>query len=105
MNTKEFIKKSEIKHNYIFDYSKVEYKTNKNKVEIICKKHGSFFQIAQDHLRGFGCKKCSFEKRKISINEFIERGNNKHLFKYDYSLVEFEVCEDNNMIEKYNDRS
>lgn len=26
-----------------YDYSKVEYKNNKNKIEIICPKHGSFY--------------------------------------------------------------
>ena len=36
-----------------------------NKVAIICKKHGVFWQKPQNHLMGKGCKKCAVE---ININ-------------------------------------
>lgn len=45
-------------HGDKYDYSKVEYSTNKDKVIIICKQHGSFLQRPNDHLAGKGCPKC-----------------------------------------------
>jgi hypothetical protein len=40
----EFIKKAKEKHEDKYDYSLTEYKTAKDKVKIICKKHGIFEQ-------------------------------------------------------------
>ena len=49
---------NEIHHN-IYDYSKSIYSGLKNKIEIICIKHGSFFQTPGAHLHGQqGCPKC-----------------------------------------------
>lgn len=31
----------------------------KTKVEIVCKKHGSFHQTPEHHLRGAGCPHCA----------------------------------------------
>ena len=45
-------------HNNLYDYSKVEYISNKSKVEIGCSKHGYFFQNPKNHLHGQGCPKC-----------------------------------------------
>ncbi len=83
----EFIKNAEKVHNGKYDYSKVKYEYIKDKVEIICPKHGSFFQRAQDHLNGHGCTKCnSFWK---STEQFIEDAKKVHGDKYDYSKVEY----------------
>lgn len=60
-NTKDgeqFVKDAKVIHGDLFDYSKVNYNHSKNKVEIICKKHGSFWQTPNSHLRGIGCAKC-----------------------------------------------
>ena len=48
-----------------YDYSKSIYKDFRNKVKIICKKHGEFLQRAHNHIRGEGCSKCG----KISMSE------------------------------------
>lgn len=56
-STKEFVKKAKKIHKY--DYSKVNYITARIKVEIICKKHGSFWQTPDSHLRGSGCPVCA----------------------------------------------
>ena len=45
-----FIERSNLKHNNKYDYSLVEYKNNKEKVYILCKKHGSFLQNPGDHI-------------------------------------------------------
>jgi hypothetical protein len=57
-NTFKFIKKAQIKHGDNYDYSQVDYTIAHNKVNIICKTHGSFQQVASEHLKGYGCSKC-----------------------------------------------
>lgn len=54
----EFIFKANIVHNNKYDYSNVNYINTHERIEIICNKHGIFYQVAQDHLRGCGCTKC-----------------------------------------------
>lgn len=54
-----YIQKFQEVHCDTYDYSQVDYKTTKEKVEIICKEHGSFFQTPNDHLDGKGCPKCA----------------------------------------------
>ena len=60
MRTSDFIKKARSVHGDKYDYSKAEYKGNKEKVCIICPEHGEFLQHANNHLRGVGCPKCGF---------------------------------------------
>ncbi len=65
-NTEEFINKSKEKHGDKYDYSKVEYINNHDKVCIICPEHGEFWQKPNDHLRGIGCGACG---QKYNFNE------------------------------------
>lgn len=74
------------KHGDKYDYSKVNFINYKSKVEIICKKHGSFFQLPYNHKIGQKCPLCD-SRRKKDIDYFIENSNIKHNNKYDYSLV------------------
>ena len=92
--TKEtFIKKAMKTHKNKYDYSRVKYVGANEKVCIICLKHGEFYQIASNHLRGQGCPKCSNEKlSKIHYSnkeEFIEKAKQIHGNKYDYSKTEY----------------
>jgi hypothetical protein len=93
LTIKEFINRSNIIHNFIYDYSEVYYKGNKTVVNIICKRHGVFSQRPDSHLRGIGCALCGGEKFKITqrknINEIIEDFNIFHNYMYDYSLMEY----------------
>ena len=75
-NTTEFIRKAKEIHGDKYDYSKVVYVNSKTKTEIICIKHGSFFQNPMDHLQGCGCPKCGnvSSSGENDINVFI---NNK----------------------------
>jgi hypothetical protein len=59
--TEQFIENSIKIHGDTYDYSKVEYVSNKVKVCIICKEHGDFLQTPNDHIGGHGCRKCSVE--------------------------------------------
>lgn len=60
----EFTKRCNKIHNNKYSYELVEYKNNRNKVEIICPVHGSFYQYPHDHLNGCGCPKCKGRKAK-----------------------------------------
>ena len=60
--TKEdFIVKSNLTHNYKYDYSKVQYISSSEKVLIICPIHGEFLQKTNSHVSGSGCPNCGFE--------------------------------------------
>ena len=59
----DFVKQCVKVHNGKYDYSLVKYKDALSEVAIICKEHGTFEQIANEHLKGKGCVKCSYEKR------------------------------------------
>ena len=84
--TESFIEKANIIHNNFYDYSKVIYTNIKNKVKIICPIHGEFEQLADSHLIGKKCKKCS-KVYTYTNKEFIEKCNIIHNFKYDYNLT------------------
>lgn len=84
----EFILKSEQIHNLKYEYSKVEYKNNKTKVEVICQYHGSFYISPSNHLKGVGCSKC-VRKRKLTTIEFINKSKLIHDDKFDYIKTEY----------------
>lgn len=90
-----FIKKAEEVHNDKYDYSLLDDNVSyKNKITIICKNHNfTFEQNPNNHLRGKGCKLCAIEERKrklkMSRECFIEKAEEVHGDKYDYSKVEY----------------
>lgn len=123
-NTKWFIDRSIKTHGYRYDYSKSKYTKSRNKVIIICKKHGEFTQTANRHIYGRGCPKCGREsavvnrpknikhkpkgyqiyprckvsllefKRKSKFNEWKQKCSNKFKNKFDYSDVEYKTTND-----------
>ena len=72
--TEDFIKKAKVIHGDKYDYSKTIYQKNWIPVEIICNKHGSFWQTPHEHLDGCGCPKCSviISNSEIEIADFIK---------------------------------
>lgn len=72
--TEVFITNAKIKHNNLYDYSKVSYLNNRKKVEIICEKHGSFYQTPDGHIKGQGCPKCvhHISKSEIELQNYIK---------------------------------
>ena len=54
----EFEMKSNIVHDYLYDYTKSDYVNAATKVIVICKKHGEFNISPNNHLRGKGCLYC-----------------------------------------------
>ena len=92
--TEQFIEKARMVHGDKYDYSNTDYKMAKEKVCIICPKHGEFWQTANSHLSGHGCKKCSIEenskKQKRDKDEFIMLAEERFPNMYDYSNVVYE---------------
>ncbi len=85
--TQEFIQDARKIHGDKYDYSLVEYINSKTKLTIICKEHGEFGRIANDHLSGHGCQKCT--KPRKSKEQFIQQAKKLHNNKYNYSKVEY----------------
>ena len=86
--TEQFVKEAKLVHGDKYDYSKVNYVSSKDKVEIICPIHGSFFQAPNHHLHNHGCPVCAGVKR-LDTEEFIRRAKAIHGDKYDYSKTKY----------------
>lgn len=87
LTKKEFIEKSRIGHGYKYDYSKVAYKNNTTPVEIICPKHGSFYQIPANHMGAgvyHGCPTCSESKGEQKIRVYLENNNIEFIREYSF---------------------
>ena len=83
-----FIKKAREVHGDKYNYCKIEYKNNREKVCIICPDHGEFYQIPRDHLKGMGCRRCA-GLEKLTTKDFIKRAKGVHGDLYEYSKVEY----------------
>ncbi len=85
----EFEKQANQIHNHRYNYSKVNYISNRVKVKIICENNHEFEQTPNAHLLlKQGCPYCS--KRVKHTNEsFIEKAKNVHGDKYDYTLLKY----------------
>lgn len=55
----EFIRKAQLVHGEVYDYSLVEYKGAKTPIEIICTIHGVYLQTPDSHLHSCGCPDCN----------------------------------------------
>ena len=91
--TEQWVECAKKVHSNKYDYSKVNYIDSRHKVCIICPEHGEFWQKANSHLMGSGCKKCAMEKlsnsQRMTKEQFIEKAKKIHGNKYDYSKVEY----------------
>ena len=89
-----------------YDYSKAKYINSRTKVEIICPKHGSFFQNPIDHLTGRGCNRCVSSKGENEILFLLQSNNikvkpqkdfdglyslSKRRLRYDFYLIEKKI--------------
>lgn len=68
----EFLRGAREKHGDKYDYSKVEYKTLKDDITIICPFHEEFTQIASNHLFRSGCPQCAIDDQTMKTSEFLE---------------------------------
>ena len=94
----EFIKESTKVHNGFYNYDKVYYQGNNEKVIIICPIHGEFEQTPHDHKSGGGCKECArirlVELNRNTTETFIKKANQIHNNFYDYSKSVYMTAND-----------
>lgn len=87
--TDEFIIKAKETHGDKYDYSLTNYVNKRTKVRIKCNKcFYEFEQYPYDHITGCGCSRCS-NSLKYTKQIFIEKSNQIHNNKYDYSKVDY----------------
>jgi len=105
MTTEMFIDKSKKIHGDKYDYSLVDYKKYKIKVEIVCSKHGVFKQTPYHHMIGCGCQVCNESKGERDIKKILDKCNilyeyqktfegcrYKRLLPFDFYLKEYNTC-------------
>ena len=94
------------KHGNKYIYSKLKYKSDEEKVIIICPEHGEFLQTPGSHKQGDGCLKCNSSKGEIKIINFLEKNIteyiHQHKFKnciglkrklpFDFYLPKYNIC-------------
>lgn len=91
MTQDEFIARCRERHGDEYDYSYAVYRGKRQKVTIVCRKHGAFEQWPDGHLSGQGCPACKFEKEsKMNAkgrDKFIEEALQVHGGFYGYDKV------------------
>ena len=76
-----FIKNANKSHNNKYDYSLVEYKNDKIKVNIICPIHGIFKKTPNLHIHQCqGCPKCKSTKGEQKIINWLEKNNINYIY-------------------------
>lgn len=88
LTQKEFIAKARKVHGNRFGYNAVKYVNMLVKVQILCRKHGLFWQHPNHHLLGDGCSVCSRCKR-LDTQEIVARFVKAHGDRYGYELVQY----------------
>jgi DNA-directed RNA polymerase subunit M/transcription elongation factor TFIIS len=92
--SEKFLQDAAVAHGDRYDYSKVVFEKNNQKVIIICKKHGEFLQTPHIHTyEKAGCYKCGREKvadkQRKSTEEYVKNASIIHNNTYDYSDTEY----------------
>ena len=83
--TEDFIKKCKDVHNGKYDYSNIVYTGRKNKIEIICREHGSFFIRAILHSQGVGCPGCrDMSSGEAAVQEVLQKMNIEYRTQYSF---------------------
>jgi hypothetical protein len=92
-------------HGDIYDYSNIKYLGIKDKVDIICKIHGTFSQAPEKHINGNGCPKCSLSKGERKIMIYLDKMNIEYISEFrindckdqitlpfDFYLPKYNIC-------------
>lgn len=106
-STADFIKGATKKHGSLYSYANSSYIDSYAKIEIMCNKHGSFFQRPNDHLMGSGCPKCGHQisKAEIEVADFIRslgftiQRNSRKIFKNSFKEADIFIPSKNLIIE------
>ena len=84
----EFIKRAREIHKNEYDYPEQVFENTKTKIKIFCNKGNHYFeQLPSTHLLGKGCRKCSHENTRKSLDvlkkQLFEKFQDR--FKYDFT--------------------
>lgn len=105
LDTNEFIRRANEVHKNRYDYSKSKYFNSRCKITIICKKHGEFKQLCNNHLRGHGCNKCNRSNGEIIIENLLDSKEiiykteftfedlrYKYPLRFDFAIIDSNKC-------------
>ena len=103
-STETFIEEANKVHKGKYIYTKSIYVDSKTPICIICPKHGEFWQIPTEHIRGYGCQKCHQSKLECTVKEFLTNNNmafeeQTHKFGLGYQSLDFYLLDYNIAIE------
>ena len=109
-----FIKRANKIHENIFNYEKIIYIDYNSPMEIICEKHGSFWQSPNAHLAGSGCQKCKSSSGEKSVRkilnilniDYVEQKKFKNCrnilpLKFDFYLQNYSLVIEYNGLQHY----
>ena len=82
-DTEYYIEKCKEKHNDLYDYSLINFKSSITNIDIICKKHGVFSMLPRKFLSGNHCYTCVAEKT------FIEKSKKIYGDSLNYTKVSY----------------
>ncbi len=105
--TKEqFIERSKLIHGGKYDYSKMEFKSLYDDVEIICPNHGSYFTKPTTHMHyKSNCPECKVSKGEEYIGIWLNSRSKEYNFQYKVRInnsnhyFDFYIPKDNLIIE------
>ena len=85
-----FIAKARAVHGDRYDYSESVYTGARFKIQIRCRVHGTFEQLAGHHTTGHGCRDCHYSNATLTTREFIQASRKVHgKNTYDYSKTNY----------------
>ena len=67
-------------------YKYLEYNSDTRIIKIECPVHGIISQSLNSHISGRGCKKCGYDKFRLTAEKFLELSKEKHPVGYMYDL-------------------
>jgi len=88
--TEEFITNAEKIHGKRYNYEEVEYLSSRDKVTIICKKHGRFLQTPNSHVdRKSGCPQCKQSHMEREMSKILDNlGTQLTILPLPWKLIE-----------------
>ena len=101
-SSEEIIQKFKEVHGKLYDYSEINYQGTKNPIKIRCYKHGFFYSLPDNHLKGSGCSRCQ-NKAEGRLAEYLEKKMITHRsYKIDgyRKLYDFYLPDHNLIIER-----
>ena len=87
----EYIRRVKEIYGDTYDLNNVSYEGKRQKISVVCPKHGVFEIYPMNFLKGVGCLQCFYEaKHRNAMIQNIEKAKQIHNNYYDYSLVDLD---------------